>query len=70
MSTTATQDELDQARAALQALAADQPTAVLMAMIEQLVDVACGTNPALRDVMRLRFYRGVLRKLAPLSLPT
>lgn len=62
MSTEATRDELAQAKARLQALAAEHPTTVLMAMLEQLVEAACGSNPALRDVMRLQFYRGVLRK--------
>ena len=59
--------ELEQIRETIRAIAATHPTPVLLAMLDQLVDVACGTNPALRDVMRLQFYRGVLRKLGPLT---
>ena len=63
MSTPEVQAELEQIRAALTTLAAEQPTAVLLAMLDQLVEVTCGTNPALKDFMRLQFYRGVLSRL-------
>ena len=61
--------ELSRIRARLEGLAAEHPTAVLLAMLNQLVDVACGTNPALRDTMRLQFYRGVMRKLDKIGQP-
>lgn len=55
--------EMDRICDRLSRLSAEQPTAVLLAMLDQLVEVACGTNPALKAHMKLKFYRGVLERL-------
>jgi hypothetical protein len=58
-----TDAELAAAWQQLAAAAANRPAEVMLALLEQLVEVACGTNPALKNYMRLRIYRGVLAKL-------
>lgn len=59
--------ELEEIRVKLLRLSERQPAAVMMAMIEQLIDTTCGDpdnlNPALRRARRLWFYRGVLAKV-------
>jgi hypothetical protein len=55
--------ELEEIRVKLVGMSEQQPAAVMMALIEQLIEVSCGTHPQLRDVRRLRFYRGVLAKV-------
>jgi hypothetical protein len=39
------------------------PGRVLLAVVAELVDAACGTNPALKDFMRLQMYRRIARRL-------
>ncbi len=56
--------ELDQLEIELRELASDYPMPVMLAVMEQLIEIACGTNPALKDFMRLQFYRSALRRLA------
>jgi hypothetical protein len=51
-----TRDEIASAAAA-------NPAAVLLVILDELVDVACGTNPALKDFMRERFYQRMLDRL-------
>ncbi len=58
------QTELDEIRAEFTKLASDHFIPVMLAIMEQLIEVACGDNPYLKDFMRLKFYRGVLRRLA------
>lgn len=58
-----TATELADAKLAIATAAHAYPTTVLLAMLDQLVEVACGRNPALKNYMRLQFYRGVLTKL-------
>jgi hypothetical protein len=59
--------ELEEIRVKLLRLSEQQPAAVMMAMIEQLIDAVCGDadspSPALREIRRLWFYRGVLAKV-------
>ncbi len=58
-----TADELEEVEAVLSKMAEANPPVVLMALISELISVACGTNPALKDVMRLQFYRRVYERL-------
>jgi hypothetical protein len=59
--------ELEEIRVKLLGLSERQPTAVMMALIEQLIDTVCGDvdnpDPAQRRARRLWFYRGVLAKV-------
>jgi len=57
-------EELPKLEAQIRALAEQHPGEALFAIMEALIDVACGENPALRDFKRMWFYRGVLSKLA------
>lgn len=43
--------------------AEDDPGRVLLAVVAELVDAACGTNPALKDFMRLQMYQRIARRL-------
>jgi hypothetical protein len=61
--TTKTERELVDIEAVLARIAKEKPEAVLFAMVECLIDVACGENPALRSIKRLQFYRGILQTL-------
>lgn len=56
--------EIAAVQADIARIAAESPGQVVFAMLEVLVDVACGDNPALADYKRLQLYRGVRHKLA------
>jgi|1185.fasta_scaffold52011_3 hypothetical protein len=62
-----TASELAEIRVKLARVSEQQPAAVMMALIEQLIDAVCGDpdglNPALRGMRRLWFYRGLLAKV-------
>jgi hypothetical protein len=61
---TDTEQQLAALQAEIARIAKDYPTAVLMAMLDQLVEVACGGNQYLIAIKKVHFYRGVLRSLA------
>lgn len=44
-------------------VAAEDPARVMMAVVAALVDGATGTNPDLKDYMRLRLYREIARRI-------
>jgi hypothetical protein len=44
-------------------IARANPAAVVFAMLDVLVEIACGDNPALRDFKRLQIMRGIRHKL-------
>lgn len=58
-----TRAELAEISDAIGNVARDNPTSVLIAMLEALVEESCGNNPALKDYMRLRLYRRVYERL-------
>jgi len=55
--------ELSVLQAQLRAVAERHPGDVMFAIMEALIEVACGDNPALRDVKRRWLYVGILSKL-------
>jgi hypothetical protein len=55
--------EIEAVQADVRRIARDHTGAVVFAMFEVLIDVACGDNPALRDYQRLQIWRGVRNKL-------
>lgn len=55
--------ELHVLQAQLHAIAEKNPGAAVFAMLEALIEVACGDNPALRDIKRRWLYVGILTKL-------
>lgn len=58
-----TRDELEAEVAAISEIAKVNPTAVMVAILDELIDNACGVNPALHDHMRLRMYRNIRGRL-------
>lgn len=54
---------LEELQTRLRAIAEQAPGPVVFAMLEALIEVACGDNPALRDVKRRWIYVGILTKL-------
>ena len=54
---------LEELQARLRAIAERDPGAAVFAMLEALIEVAAGDNPALRDVKRRWIYVGILSKL-------
>ncbi len=54
---------LDELQAALRAITEKHPGEAMFAIMEALIEVACGDNPALRDVKRRWLYVGILTKL-------
>lgn len=40
------------------------PMVGIVAIMDELVDVACGTSPHLKDYMRLQIYRRILQRIA------
>lgn len=59
-----TMRELARVRAIIGDAARLHPNRVLLAMLEELIEAACGTNPALKNVMKLQFYRRVRARIA------
>jgi hypothetical protein len=59
-----TAEELAALGTQLRILGERYPGEMMFAIMEALIDIACGDNPALRDYKRLCIYRGVLQKLA------
>jgi len=55
--------ELAVLQAQLRALAEKHPGEAMFAIMEVLIEVACGDNPALRDIKRRWLYVGILTKL-------
>ncbi len=55
--------ELADVTAFIGAAAARDPGQVLLAVVAELVDASCGTNPALKDYMRLQMYRRIAQRL-------
>ena len=55
--------ELDVLQAQLRAVTERHPGDAMFAIMEVLIEVACGDNPALRDVKRRWLYVGILTKL-------
>ena len=55
-----TQDDLADASAYLTRAAASEPTRVVVATLEVLIDAASGTNPHLKDFNRLQMYRKII----------
>lgn len=58
-----TREQINQFRAALNTIATREPVAVLIALLDELVESACGDNPALKDFNRMLFYRNLIRRL-------
>lgn len=58
-----TKEQIAQLRASIAEVADRAPAAVLLAMLDELVETACGTNPALKDWNRMMFYRNLFRRL-------
>lgn len=54
---------LEELQASLRAIAEKNPGEAMFAIMEVLIEVACGDNPALRDVKRRWLYVGILTKL-------
>lgn len=54
---------LDVLQAQLRAVAEQHPGDAMFAIMEVLIEVACGDNPALRDIKRRWLYVGILSKL-------
>jgi len=65
---SAVKRELAAIHEAIGAAAQREPTVVLLAMVDELVDAACGANPALKDAMRLHFYRKFRARLHRLGV--
>lgn len=63
-------DDLPALHAAIAAVAAENPAAVVMATIDALIDKVCEGNAALVDFHRARLYRNILRKLYVAGLVT
>lgn len=57
-------DDLTTVQADVRRIAADHTGAVVFAMLEVLIDEACGDNVYLRDYKRLQIWRGVRQKLS------
>lgn len=55
--------EFDALNAKLAQLTAAHPREALFSVMEVLIDIACGENPALRPYMRKQIYKGILSKL-------
>lgn len=55
--------ELHVLQAQLRALTEKYPGDAMFAIMEVLIEVACGDNPALRDIKRRWLYVGILTKL-------
>lgn len=55
--------EFEALKAKLQQLTVDHPREALFSVMEVLIDIACGENPALRDYKRKMLYVGILSKL-------
>lgn len=55
--------ELHELQAQLRAIAEKDPGAAMFAIMEALIEVVCGDNPALRDIKRRWLYVGILTKL-------
>jgi hypothetical protein len=55
--------EIEAVQADVRRIAVSHTGAVVFAMFEVLIDVACGDNPYLRDYKRLQIWRGVRNKL-------
>ncbi len=51
--------ELAVVQADIARVAAEQPTAVIIAALEVLIEVAAGDNPFLREYKKLQLYRGI-----------
>jgi hypothetical protein len=58
-----TPPELDVLQAKLRAITEKHPGDAMFAIMEVLIEVACGDNPALRDIKRRWLYVGILSKL-------
>lgn len=54
---------LEELQARVRAIAEQNPGAAMFAIMEVLIEVACGDNPALRDIKRRWLYVGILSKL-------
>lgn len=61
--------EIGEIHATIAGVAHQQPELVMLAIIDELISVACGTNPALRDIMRLHLYRRIRDRVVRL-VPT
>lgn len=60
---SSTPPELDVLQARLREIAEKHPGPAMFAIMEALIEVACGENPALRDIKRRWLYVGILSKL-------
>jgi hypothetical protein len=58
-----TPPELSVLQAQLRALTEKYPGEAMFAIMEVLIEIACGDNPALRDIKRRWLYVGILTKL-------
>lgn len=66
---TTTREQLDAVRSAIGDVVREHPTGVLMVIVDEIIETAiAGTNPALKDVMRLQFYRRVAERLRKLGV--
>lgn len=54
---------LEELQAQLREATKRNPGEAMFAIMEALIEVACGDNPALRDVRRRWLYVGILTKL-------
>ena len=59
-----TADEVAVLETELRRLSTTHPAEAMFAIMEALIDVVTGENPALRDVKRKWLYVGILKKLA------
>ena len=58
------QERLKICQALLASITATNPNEVLVTILDQLVELSCGANPALRSLMRMKFYEAVCEKLS------
>jgi hypothetical protein len=58
-----TETDLEQVTAFIEMKAREEPTILLLAVVLELVDIACGDNNALRDFKRLQMYRRIAVRL-------
>ena len=55
--------DFEQVTAFIEMKAREEPTILLLAVVLELVDIACGDNNALRDFKRLQLYRRIAVRL-------